>query len=111
MLGMTESRASKEAGLSDSAIRNVRRGLKDGKDPKFASRTLEALAPVLETSVSWLMEGGDDPKVDPTLSKIIRLWGGLTRDQKEAILVLVKPSPSEAQPVGQEQSPADRRSS
>ena len=89
LVGLTESRAALEAGLSDSAIRNVRRALKKGEDAKFSARTLEALAPVLRTSASWLLEGGDDPEVDPTLSEIIRCWRSLTQTQKEALLAVV----------------------
>jgi len=56
-LGLSESRASIMAGLSDSAIRNIRRAVEDGKTQGVSINTLFALASVLNTSVSWLAEG------------------------------------------------------
>lgn len=57
-VGLKESAAAKKAGLSDSAIRDMRRAIKAGKDDAGVStRTLEKLAPVLETSVAWLVDG------------------------------------------------------
>ncbi|UXM94293.1 S24 family peptidase [Bartonella sp. HY329] len=57
-VGMKESRASVEAGLSDSAIRNIRRKLRSGdKNGDVTLKTLAALAPVLKTNVAWLAEG------------------------------------------------------
>jgi len=59
-LGIAESRAAKDAGLSDSAIRDIRRVVKSGKeDAGVSTRTLAKLAPVLQTTIEWLM-GGDD---------------------------------------------------
>lgn len=56
-VGLKESAAAKLAGLSDSAIRDMRRALRDGKDDAGVStRTLLRLAPVLQTTASWLME-------------------------------------------------------
>lgn len=60
-LGLSESRAAKMAGLSDSAIRDIRRVVKSGKeDAGVSTRTLAKLAPVLRTSVEWLMAGGGE---------------------------------------------------
>ncbi|MCA0032714.1 hypothetical protein [Mesorhizobium sp. B263B2A] len=57
-VGLKESAAAVMAGLSDSAIRDMRRAIRDGKDDAGVStRTLVKLAPVLETTASWLMEG------------------------------------------------------
>jgi len=56
-LGLSESRASIMAGLSDSAIRNIRRAVEDGKTQGVSINTLFALASVLKTNVSWLAEG------------------------------------------------------
>lgn len=62
---LTESRAAKIAGLSDSAIRDMRRALKSGReDAGVSSRTLVALAPVLRTSAEWLLTGRD--QAEPT---------------------------------------------
>lgn len=60
-VGLSESKASKLAGLSDSAIRDMRRALKSGKeDGGVSTRTLARLAPVLETTPEWLMTGADE---------------------------------------------------
>ncbi|WP_235901763.1 LexA family protein [Ochrobactrum quorumnocens] len=56
-VGLKESRAATIAGLSDSAIRNMRRAVEAGKDRGASIKTLEKLAPVLGTNVTWLMEG------------------------------------------------------
>jgi SOS-response transcriptional repressor LexA len=52
-LGKKPTPASVEAGLSSSAIRNIL----DGQSKQGRSDTLNALAPVLETSVEWLSTG------------------------------------------------------
>lgn len=77
-IGKTESAASKEAGLSDSAIRNLRRAVKAGKETGVSSRTLTALAPVLRTSPAWLLtesgpeEGG--PLEQATIAAPLISW-------------------------------------
>lgn len=54
----TESRAALDAGLSDTAIRNMRRAVAAGKlNAGASSRTLSKLAPVLGTNLAWLLEG------------------------------------------------------
>lgn len=57
VIGISESRASMLAGLSNSAIRNIRRAVEAGKEQGVSTRTLTALAPVLNTNVSWLADG------------------------------------------------------
>lgn len=56
-VGLAESAAAKKAGLSDSAIRNMRRAVRAGKKQGASIKTLEALAPVLQTTPAWLMTG------------------------------------------------------
>lgn len=69
-VGLTESRAAKIAGLSDSAIRDMRRAIKAGReDAGVSTRTLFALAPVLETSAEWLLTGREEG------SSIVSLMG------------------------------------
>ncbi|TPN11686.1 hypothetical protein [Mesorhizobium sp. B2-1-2] len=64
-LDIKESRAAKLAGLSDSAIRDIRRAANRGrKDAGVSTRTLEKLAPVLETTVVWLVSG-EGPETEP----------------------------------------------
>ncbi|MBA3576219.1 MAG: helix-turn-helix transcriptional regulator [Sphingomonas sp.] len=53
---LAESAAATKAGLSNSAIRNMRRAVKAGKNQGASIKTIEALAPVLGTSSAWLLE-------------------------------------------------------
>lgn len=57
-LDLTEYSAAVRAGLSKDAIRNIRRTI-EGDDPNrrgdVATRTVEALAPVLQTTPWWLI--------------------------------------------------------
>lgn len=57
VVGLSESRAATLANLSNSAIRNIRRAVKDGKKQGVSINTLSALAPVLKTNVAWLSDG------------------------------------------------------
>ncbi|AGF74851.1 phage repressor protein [Bartonella australis AUST/NH1] len=57
-VGLTESRAAIEAGLSNSTIRSIRIKVKRGDINKgVETKTLAALAPVLKTNVAWLADG------------------------------------------------------
>ena len=49
--------ASKAAGLSGDAIRNIRRAAEQGNGRGVTMRTLSALAAPLQTSASWLLTG------------------------------------------------------
>lgn len=72
-LGLAESRAAKMAGLSDSAIRDIRRAVNSGReDAGVSTRTLAKLAPVLHTSMEWLLTGGpqDRPKTVPLMGYV-----------------------------------------
>jgi phage repressor protein C with HTH and peptisase S24 domain len=61
VVDLSESKAAKTAGLSDSAIRDMRRALLAGKeDAGVSTRTLAKLAPVLQTTAEWLMSGVGD---------------------------------------------------
>lgn len=60
-LGLSASAASKAAGLSADAIRNLQRAAKAGGRQGVSTRTINALAPVLHANVNWLLNGdGDD---------------------------------------------------
>jgi hypothetical protein len=61
--------ASREAGLSADAIRNMKRGLSKGAN----ARTLSKLAPVLETTASWLM--GEDDAAEPEKPRRVPIVG------------------------------------
>ena len=67
-VGLSESKAAKLAGLSDSAIRDMRRALKSGRrSAGVSTRTINALAPVLQTSPSWLLEATGDEEGEGTV--------------------------------------------
>lgn len=59
-LDLSAQAASKAAGLSPDAIRNMERAVKTGGRQGVSTRTVAALAPVLKTSAGWLLEGGDE---------------------------------------------------
>lgn len=63
-VGLKESSAAKLAGLSDSAIRNIRRAVNEGKEVGVSSKTIEALAKVLDTTPTWLMDGSGPEEAD-----------------------------------------------
>lgn len=61
-VGMKPSRASREAGLSEDAIRNMERAVASGNGRKGVSTaTIESLAPILKTTPAWLFSGGALP--------------------------------------------------
>ncbi|PYE89625.1 XRE family transcriptional regulator [Phyllobacterium leguminum] len=60
-LGLSAQAASIKAGLSKDAIRNMQRAVQQKGRSGVSTRTITALAPVLETSVAWLLEGIGDP--------------------------------------------------
>ncbi|MDF1606982.1 helix-turn-helix transcriptional regulator [Hoeflea sp. YIM 152468] len=55
--GLSASKASEAAGLSRDAIRNLQRAVHDGKEAGASTRTITALATVLEVSPAWLLTG------------------------------------------------------
>ena len=59
-LGLSASAASKRAGVSVDAIRNIRRSVAVGKKSGISTQTLGRLAVALETTPSWLLEGQGD---------------------------------------------------
>lgn len=67
-LGLSATAASRSAGLSLDAIRNMRRKVQAGDiHAGVSSRTIDALAPVLGTTASWLLTGaGPSPENDPS---------------------------------------------
>lgn len=59
VVGLSAAAASRQAGLSIDAIRNIRRKVEAGEEAGVSSKTLEALAPVLQTTVAHLSDGAD----------------------------------------------------
>lgn len=57
--GISAAAASVKAGLSDNAIRNMRRAVDEDRENRagVSTATLQALAPVLGTTAAWLMAG------------------------------------------------------
>lgn len=78
-VGLDATTASLRANLSEDAIRNIRRTVKRNKeDASVNSYTLLQLAPVLQTTASWLLEGVDcgPANLAPSMA---RLWIALTQ--------------------------------
>ena len=69
-LGKSRRGASKEAGLGETAIRDLLNN--DTQSPRLD--TLRKLAPVLEVTVEWLTTGKGDKTDDPLLSEVIGFW-------------------------------------
>ncbi|WP_307280254.1 XRE family transcriptional regulator [Phyllobacterium ifriqiyense] len=60
-VGLSAQAASTQAGLSKDAIRNMQRAIQQKGRAGVSTKTITALAPVLETSVAWLLnEEGDE---------------------------------------------------
>lgn len=73
-VGLSATAASRKAGLSDDAIRNIRRKVEAGIEGGVSSRTLEALAPVLHTTVAHL---ADDAPQDGEHTTARQVDGGV----------------------------------
>lgn len=73
-VGLTASAASTKAGLSRDAIRNMRRAVEAKGRAGVSTKTIAALAPILETTPGWLLDGTGDEVTEtidvPLLSKI-----------------------------------------
>jgi phage repressor protein C with HTH and peptisase S24 domain len=72
-VGMTANKASKEAGKPD-AIRNLKRAAADGNRQGATTTTIAALAPVLKTTVQWLLEGQGPEDITADVGTI-PVWG------------------------------------
>ncbi|KAA6405592.1 hypothetical protein DPQ22_03935 [Candidatus Tokpelaia sp.] len=66
-LGKSERRASLEAGLSDSFLRNIRQN--KSSSPRID--TLEKIAEVLETNPAWLMTGAGEEELSLPAANIL----------------------------------------
>jgi len=74
-LGLSAHAASLAAKKPD-AIRNLRRAVANGDRRGITTETLNALAPVLETSASWLLEGVAGGPSQSTLRVVGRIGAG-----------------------------------
>lgn len=79
-VGISATRASKQAGLSEDAIRNMKRALENNERKGVSTRTISALAPVLQTTTSWLLDGIDSEGNAP-LVRIIGRVGANADDE------------------------------
>lgn len=82
-LGLSDRAASLKAGRSADAIRSIRRQIEDGTQRGISSDTLEAFAPVLETTSQWLLakigpetRDGADSEEPPEPGIPIKGWVG-----------------------------------
>lgn len=75
-MGMSAQAASAKAGLSKDAIRNMQRAIQQKGRAGVSTKTITALAPVLQTSVAWLLEGEGDESSHASRN-IVRIMGYL----------------------------------
>lgn len=69
--GVSATAASKAAGLSEDAIRNMRRAVEKDARQGVSTATIFALAPVLGTTPSWLLEGrGTEEATVPIIGRV-----------------------------------------
>jgi hypothetical protein len=66
---LSASKASLKAGKPD-AIRNMRRAVKEGRQGSVTVETISALAPVLRTTVEWLLTGQGKQEADELLELV-----------------------------------------
>lgn len=105
---LSAAAASTKAGLSIDAIRNIRRKVEAGQEAGVSSKTLEALAPVLKTTVAYLADGADggdrEDRAIPAQGQLVpatiagRVAAGLffevdEFDQSEREIVWLPPDP------------------
>ena len=75
-LDISARAASKAAGLSEDAIRNLRRAVDDPNRSGVNVRTIERLAPALHTTVEYLLHGtGTDTAGPPVTTAVIGVIG------------------------------------
>ena len=80
VVGLSAVAASKKAGLSEDAIRNMQRAARSDERKTVSVRTIAALAPVLKTTAAWLIDGIGDEGGDQ-LVRIIGRVGANPDDQ------------------------------
>lgn len=63
-VGLTAAAASRKAGLSEDAIRNIARAAREGREQGVSTSTILKLAPILKTTASWLLEQAGAEEVE-----------------------------------------------
>lgn len=76
VLNISAQAASKRAGLSEDAIRNLQRAVSEGKRKGVSTKTITGLASALETSTSWLLDAeGPEDVQQSAKSPLVRVLG------------------------------------
>ena len=83
--GWSEYRLAKNSGLSESTITNI---FKRNTVPSIT--TLEAICNGLGITLSQFFAQGDVIDLTPELSEFLESWVSLTKEQKAAVIQLVK---------------------
>lgn len=83
--GWTAYRLSKESGLSESTVANI---LKRNTIPSVD--TLEAICRGMGVTMSQFFADGDLIEVTPKTREMIDCWTGLSEQQRDAVLNLMK---------------------
>lgn len=78
VLGLSAAGASRQAGLSADAIRNMQRAAEKDDRQGVSTATLTKLAPVLQTTASWLLDGAGPEDASDRLVPIIGYVGADT---------------------------------
>ncbi|WP_315975662.1 XRE family transcriptional regulator [Phyllobacterium sp. A18/5-2] len=76
-VGLSAQAASIRAGLSKDAIRNMHRAVQQKGRAGVSTKTITALAPVLQTSVAWLLEGEGEESGTSTGKYVVPVMGYL----------------------------------
>ncbi len=97
--GQSASAASQRAGLGKDAIRNIRRAVERDDRQGVSTNTIMALAPALQTTGSWLLEGigAEENRLVPVIGRVGADPGGeviYTTGQDSGDLVPVPPGGS-----------------
>jgi Predicted transcriptional regulator len=75
LLGLSAHAASMAARKPD-AIRNLRRAIQNGERRGVTTETLAALAPVLQTTAAWLLEGSEATAMASAVRVVGRIGAG-----------------------------------
>ncbi|MDB5445654.1 MAG: hypothetical protein JWQ97_971 [Phenylobacterium sp.] len=71
-LKLKPATASRKAGLSEDAIRNMQRAVEKDASQGVSTNTIFALAPVLETTPAWLLDGTgqEETRLVPIIGRV-----------------------------------------
>ena len=100
-LDMTATAASRAAGLSEDAIRNIRRAVEKNDRQGVSTNTIIALAPVLSVTAAWLLEGSE------ANAPLVRIVGVVEADSGGAVAPLTGESGWDTVPVPPGGTPHD----